>query len=375
MKIIINTATINQGGAVQVALNLINYTINDPKHNYYYIIPKIIKSSGFLDLTNQDYIVVDKSPAKILNARSTKKKMKKFEARVRPDIIYSVGAPSYVFFKNLEVLRLTNPGIIGLNKIAWSTFSLFEKIKLIVRVKIQKRFIKKTHYIITQTEAAKKNINQNLKISKKNIVVIPNTYSSVFKPKRSNPKTNKLNILCLSAPYPHKNLSIIPLVARELLLKGIINFIFFITIPAHIDNKEVRKLQHYIKKYNLEKNIVNLGKVNLEDCPDLYEMASIVFLPTLLEIFSATHIEAIAMNVPIVTTDMDFCHEVCKGGALYFRPKDYKHAASQIYRLYHNSKLRENLVKKQETIIETFPKSNEIYCRHITALEKIYSRH
>lgn len=369
MKILINTSVINQGGAVQVALNVLRYTISDKSHEYSYILSEVIASSDFLDLENQLYIVTQISPAKFLSAGKTRKQIKTFEQKINPDIIYSIGAPSYLKFKTKEVLRLTNPFVIGANKVAFSTLSRTEKFIRKLKIFVHRQYINSNHFIITQTATAKKDIVKNLGIPEENIKVVPNTYAPIFVPRPKKKLDDHLKILCLAAPYPHKNLSLVPLVANTMIKKGFVDFKFILTIPENMHNAEIEKLNGLIETYGLSDYITDIGKVDLKDCPSLYSQSDIVFLPTLLEIFSATHIEAMAMNVPIVTTDMDFCREICKDGALYFEPKNYEQAADQILSLVKNDKLRNELIGRQQEIIQKFPEAENIYKMHIAALE------
>ena len=53
---------------------------------------------------------------------------------------------------------------------------------------------------------------------------------------------------------------------------------------------------------HLRKHFVFIGKVDVAECPNLYEQADIMFMPTLMECFTATYPEAMRMEVPIVTT-------------------------------------------------------------------------
>ncbi len=45
-------------------------------------------------------------------------------------------------------------------------------------------------------------------------------------------------------------------------------------------------------------------------------------MPTLLECFSASYLEAMYMKKIIFTSDLPFAHTVCKDAAFYFAPHD-----------------------------------------------------
>jgi glycosyltransferase involved in cell wall biosynthesis len=66
------------------------------------------------------------------------------------------------------------------------------------------------------------------------------------------------------------------------------------------------------------KYVYNLGPIPIPECASLYKECDAMFLPTLLECFSASYIEAMYMEKPIVTSDLDFAHTVCGNSALNF---------------------------------------------------------
>ena len=68
----------------------------------------------------------------------------------------------------------------------------------------------------------------------------------------------------------------------------------------------------------------------VENCPKLYNQADAMFLPTLLETFSASYPEAMKMERPILTSDLDFAKDICGDAALYFNPLDSYDIANKI---------------------------------------------
>ena len=67
--------------------------------------------------------------------------------------------------------------------------------------------------------------------------------------------------------------------------------------------------------------------MDITECPSLYEQADVMFQPTLLECFSATYPEAMKMQRPIVTTDIEFAHGLCGPAAHYYSPLSAEDAA------------------------------------------------
>src|SRR5690606_1283167 len=122
-------------------------------------------------------------------------------------------------------------------------------------------------------------------------------------------ENNEFRFLLLSGYYAHKNIEILNDICEKLIKKQIQNIRFVLTLPNEEFNKVI--------KIKYRKLIYNVGPQKPVDCPKLYEECDAIFLPTLLECFSATYAEAMKMEVPIITPDMGFAHTVCGNAALY----------------------------------------------------------
>lgn len=196
------------------------------------------------------------------------------------------------------------------------------------------------------------------------IRVIPNSYADVFaKPLIGEIKklTNSdVRVFCLAAPYPHKNLKIIPEVANQLRKNDPDRvYRFILTLPD--DGPVVRQFWAIVDKYGVKDMIENVGKLRLQECPSFYASSDIVFLPTLLETFSATYPEAMVMGKPIVTTDLQFAHDICGDAAAYYSPMSAEAAAKMIGQVAGDPKLRESLIANGRNRLKEFPNPEKKY--------------
>jgi glycosyltransferase involved in cell wall biosynthesis len=91
-------------------------------------------------------------------------------------------------------------------------------------------------------------------------------------------------------------------------------------------------------------SIINIGRINVENCPQLYRECDALFLPTTLECFSANYPEAMKMAKPIITSNLSFATSVCGNAALYFDPYNENEIVKVIADLVCNIDLRERLV-------------------------------
>jgi glycosyltransferase involved in cell wall biosynthesis len=133
---------------------------------------------------------------------------------------------------------------------------------------------------------------------------------------RAGPKLKRL--LYVARYYPHKNIETLVKMFEQYSrqLEGVV---LFVTLEeAHHPN--VRAVLQKIQEPNLRNRIVNIGAVDQEDLAGFYLHADALVMPTLLESFSATYLEAMAFSCPIITSDRDFAKEICGDAAIYVDP-------------------------------------------------------
>ena len=134
----------------------------------------------------------------------------------------------------------------------------------------------------------------------------------------------------------HKNFEIIPKTIEVLKSRGVTNVKFVVTLPKEQFKEAFGD--------NPSSNIINVGFVPTLEGASLYKECDFMFLPTLLECFSASYAEAMVMKKPILTSDLGFAHTVCKDAAVYFDPDDAYDVADKIIRLINSPEQQAELV-------------------------------
>lgn len=226
-----------------------------------------------------------------------------------------------------------------------------------------------------ETPAAQHGLVRILGIPESRVKVIPNTFSDIFLKTPATARANEIaarptRVFTLAHPNPHKNLTIIPKVADILRRTDQArNYRFTVTLPD--TGREVKKFWRLAKDLGAELMIENAGRLKLEECPEWYAKSNIVFLPTLLETFSATYPEAMQMGKPIVTTDLDFAHDICGDAAIYYSPLSAKAAADAIMKVASNAALRVDLVARGRDQLKRYPSPEEKYQMQLEWMETV----
>jgi glycosyltransferase involved in cell wall biosynthesis len=235
-----------------------------------------------------------------------------------------------------------------------SRIIFFKQISLLSQIKLKLKKLVQLHDFNKNSDiliSENKDVSAKLKVlfKDKKIHTVTNYYNQTF----DNPgewiddlpisNFDGFTLLTISANYPHKNLDIIPKVVNY--LKQVypkFKFRFVLTIsPESLRTKAID-------------SIVFLGKVKVNQCPPLYNIADAVFLPTLLECFTATYPEAMRMSTPILTADLNFARGLCGKAAVYFDPLDVASIGDSIYNLSRNQKLIGELIKEGKNQLKKY---------------------
>lgn len=345
MKILINTISTKKhsGGAFQISQNFMLKSMEHTDVEWYYVASQDLDDAigyKFAHLRGTRYFVFPTQPDFCGTYKQVKKQVAELEAEIQPRVVYSITAPSYFTFKTREVMRFTNPWVTHPNKYSWSMLPWFEKLKTRLYCFNQKRLMKKARYFITQTETTKQGILRITGLPDTHCKVVNNVLPAAFQNIDNTPIPDNewINIACVGNPVPHKNFDIVPDVIAELVAKGIKNVRFHMTIPMGHPMEEV--VMGRIEKMGLKEHAINHGRVTQKELGEMYRRCQLCFLPTLLEVFSASTVEAMYFNLPIVATDFPFNTEVLADACLYYEPKNAKDAADKFAQIIADKELQ-----------------------------------
>lgn len=326
MKILINTTVLVKGGGIQVAKSILEEIRENPENEYFvFLSPNVAEEIKKISFNgNFHFYTFPISPSKIFSRKRVLRDFSRLEKEISPDLVYTVFGPSYWRPKTVHVCGYADGWCYNPDTIAFSNLGLKDRIKKKLLIKYKNYYIKRTtDYLVVETEVAKKNIIKFLSYDEKKVYVVGNTASRVydqFPITENNTQKSTYSLFTLSAYYSSKNLDIINEVTKILKKRTSSNFRFYLTIKDDV----------FKEKFGENDSVLNLGPQPIEEGPRLYSKYDALFLPTLLETFSASYPEAMKMQRPIITSDLDFARDVCKDAAVYFDPLDPEDIADKI---------------------------------------------
>lgn len=366
MNILINCSTLKIGGGLQVAHSFLTQLKTQTSHSYTVVLSKQLAEQ--LDETtfpdNFKFVgyTIKLTPYSFLGRN---KFLDNIVTTYKIDKVFTVFGPSYWKPKVYHLCGYAKPHYIYKTSPYLRNLSVKSKIKLKIKEIMHMFFFNMSDALVTEN----KDVSDKLqyRFPKKPIFTVTNYYNQIFenieewdriKPLESY---NGITLLTISSNYPHKNLNIIPKVIEY--LKNTYPELLFRFIMT-INEKDLGYLDEDVKRH-----IVFLGKVNINVCPHLYKQSDIMFLPTLLECFSASYAESMYMKVPIMTSDLNFARGLCGDSAIYFDPMSPQDIGDKIYNIANNSKLKERLTTKGSEQLKTFDNYKDRTRKYLNILE------
>jgi len=232
-----------------------------------------------------------------------------------------------------------------------------------------KRFLRFVDVMLAQNSVLAQHIAHNYRLP--NVEIIPNAVSLDNLRDSSDfdfSLGDGFKLLCLSRYYSHKNIEIFLPLAESIKSTGIRAKI--ITTLSPNDGLGAKRFLEDVEKRGLGDVIVNLGTVPMAHVPSLYAQTDALLLPTLLESFSGTYVEAMYHRRPILTSDLPFAHGVCKESAFYFDPNNPDDILGTIEYVMADGGEREKRTEMGAEYLEKMPGWSEVYSMFV----KIFQR-
>lgn len=374
MRLIINASTLSGTGVTQVAVSFIEECKKFSNNTYYVLMSNRVANQidRFSFPSNFIFYEVNTHPRLLLRGRSIRMYLRKLEMTINPDCIFSVFGPSYWTPRSPHLIGYAYPHYVYPESPIYKIMSLKERIRIYIYKVTHRYFLKKNgSFFVCETEDVSNRLSNYLNIEKKNIYTVSNTYNHFFEGFNSARKNilptrevDEFRFISLCSFAPNKNLEILNEVI-PILNKRINDISIKFVLTA---NKE--QLQAKMSEEAMS-SIINLGLVDVSQCPQLYFECDALFLPTLLECFSANYAEAMKMEKPILTSNLSFASTVCQNAALYFDPLDPEDIAEKIILLIEDEKLRTKLINEGIKQLLKFNTSKERAERYLEICDKI----
>lgn len=245
------------------------------------------------------------------------------------DLIFNLG-DVVIPVKYPQIYLFDWPYAVYPDSIIWKKMDIKSCLSRKIKLFVFKKYIKYATTVIAQTKTMKEKLESIYGLD--NIEIVPNAVSlenmSGGESFNFNLPKNKIKLLYLTYYYSHKNLEVFLPLAKKIKDMSL-PYCFVVTIGQK-QHKLAKEFIDNIKKEKLQNIIINVGPVKMDNVPSLYSQTDALLMPTLLESFSGTYVEAMYHQKTILTSDLDFARDVCGEAAFYFDPLDENSILSSI---------------------------------------------
>lgn len=250
------------------------------------------------------------------------------------DIVFTIFGPLYRWktpFKS--IVGFAQPWIIYPKNDCIDKLSVFSALQLRIKYLIQGIYFRRADALIVELDHVRDKLIRYLGVSSEAVTVVRNCLSSNFRnefewiPIEMPLSDCDLRLGFLGRNYPHKNTHIFSAIAKALDENYHIKVKFFVTFTE----SEWRNCTQ-----EFQSACINVGPLKVAECPLFYRALDGVVFPSLLECFSATPLEALAMGRPLFASDREFNHDICGKYATYFDPLDSEDAARVIAQYFQS---------------------------------------
>lgn len=326
-KVLINASNLHSGGGVQVATSFVSELLDldvaglDIQVWISSEVASSLESIGIDSASRTDIYIKNMYG---ISAFFSEVRSKVLEF----DLVFTVFGPNYWNVKGpINLVGFAQPWI--LDDSVYKLLPPINRFKSRVKFFLQKIFFKSADAFIVELEHVRDCIYKKGIAEKGSVYVVYNCISSLYlKPEAWMPLEKSIirkgfNIGFVGRDYLHKNTVILPVVKRLLSEDYNIEVEFFVTLTD---------LEWASKSEDFRSSISNVGSLSVAQCPSFYHAMDAIIFPSLLECFSATPLEAMAMKKPLFASDRRFVRDVCGDFAFYFDPLDPDNVANVIAR-------------------------------------------
>lgn len=380
MRVFVNAIAAKDAGARSVVVNFLKAIQHtSPRHTFDVFVPPLC---GY-DVLETSRIRIHTLP-QYWARRSFRPVVDRYllpraVARLQADVVFSMGNIAIPVRGKPQLLLFHWAYAIYPDSIVWCLMNLRSRASRRLRLRAFQRALPYATQVAAQTHTAKRRLEQIYGLS--NVCVIPNAVSlpnfsdthvdALQYVERKSPRVRLL--LCLTRYYPHKNLEILLQLGRIIKSHGA-PYRVITTVSADQDPGAARFLSS-IQEAELRDVIHNIGPVPMDQVPSLYQSVDGLLLPTLLESFSGTYVEAMYYGVPVLTSDMDFARDVCGDAAFYFDPLNAESIYKTVVEAFASEGETRRRVEMGRNIVRSFPDWVATAGMYIETLERLVRQH
>lgn len=343
MKILLNASNLNGGGGLQVADSICRQLNHYVSFDFVVVLSPFLKSTGDIIKNYKNVVVYNYLMPHSINVLIAGRNcyLDEIVSKEKVDRVLTIFGPSFWVPKVPHLCGFASGQLTPQDSPFYKTkLPIGFRLRDMIRNGVMKTYYGRcSDYLYSENESVSRELRKIY--PKKKVFTVTNYYNQVFDSpdqwkEHRLPEFKGKTFLTVTDTNRHKNVEIAIDIAK--ILEGRhpgFDFRFVFTFSES---------QYPVIEPLLRKHFLFIGRVDVSECPSLYEQCDLEFQPTLLECFTATYPEAMRMAKPIVTTNLAFARQLCGDAAAYYSPLDASEAAETIYKVSTDEHLSKKLI-------------------------------
>ena len=120
------------------------------------------------------------------------------------------------------------------------------------------------------------------------------------------------------------------------------------------EKEYAKKIHAYVEQHGLEKQVLFLKNINVNELAIIYQLATIFCYPSICEGFGIPIIEALFSKTPVITSFGSCFPEAAGPNSIYVDPLDVDSLRKEFLRLFTDNKLRKTIAEKGYVFVQKF---------------------
>lgn len=343
MKILIDGRGIKKTGIGRYTENTLREVLTMDKENQYQLLVKpedrkaVKLKADNLELINTD--------VKWFGVKEQTELLQVINAQA-PDLVHFTNFNFPIGYKGKFVITIHDLTLLHFKNLRSSMASrMYYRFKnQVMRNIVLKQGIGRARAIIVPTEYVKKDVTKTFKVRRNRIVVTYEAVDKGFYAPRINLEKfgiNKPFLLYVGNAYPHKNLERMILAFGRLTTRYLLDY--QLVIAGRKDSFH-QGLEEAVQEANLTDRVIFTDFVTDYELAGLYKNAKLYIFPSLSEGFGLPPLEAMAHDLPVISSNATCLPEVLGEAAEFFDPKSINGMSEAMLKVLSDEKLAKKLI-------------------------------
>lgn len=364
-SVLVNLSNIHSGGALQVAVSFIN-EVRDLELDPMLTVKYLVSSEVAENLPVSTVLDVDQYT--IYNTYGLRAFWSYLNIiQFKYDLVFTLFGPKYTCLRaKKEIVGFAQLWILEFDNPITRLMSPFQRLKLKIKFGLQSFFFRRADHLVVELDHVKRSLVQKGLFLPDNVSVVRNAISNLYLDsslwrKVDVSRESDIQIGFVTRDYPHKNIAILAHVGKILREQFSLDVRFVFTLSTS-------EWERYSDLFG--DSGATVGCLSVYQCPCFYQEMDAIIFPSLLECFSATPLEALAMKKPLFASDRGFVRDVCQSHAHYFDPLDANDIAGVIAEYFQGTKKCEEDLDAARDHVLGFSNARQRALDYFTVVQK-----